>query len=105
MCNGDAQTIMKIFIDVLDIIHFFVPIVLIIFCTMDIFKIVVSKKEDEVKKLRNGIFRKIIYAIIIYVLPFLIPFILSAADKVFPMDYDNSWKNCYDYVKNSKSNE
>ena len=102
MCSSDMETIMKIFIDVLDIIHFFVPIVLILFCTMDIFKIVVSKKEDEVKKIRNGIFRKIIYAIIIYVLPFIIPFIFSAADKILPMDYDTSWKNCYDYVKKSK---
>lgn len=105
MCNSDIQTIMRIYIDLLDVIHFFVPIVLIILCTVDIFKIVVSKKEDEVKKLRNGVFRKIIYAVIIYLLPFLIPFVLNAIGKILPMDYDNSWKNCYDIVKNSQKND
>ena len=105
MCNSDMQTIVEIIVKLLDVVHFFVPIVLIIFCTVDVFKIIVSKKEDEVKKLRNDVFWKIIYAIIIYLIPFLVPFILNAADKIFPMEYDNSWKECYDYVKqNQKKN-
>ena len=105
MCNNDTQIVLESVIKVLDIIHFCVPIVLIIFSTIDIFKIIVSKKEDEIKKLRNGIFWKIFYAIIVYLVPFLVPFILSAADKILPMDYDNSWKECYDSVKKSQSNE
>ena len=104
MCNGDMQLILKIIIEVLDIVHFFVPIILIIFCTVDIFKIIVSKKEDEVKKLRKDVFLKILYAIVIYLIPFLVPFILNMFDRILPMDYDNGWKDCYDYVKNSKDN-
>lgn len=102
MCGSEIQMIINIVIELLDVIHFFVPVVLIIFCTIDIFKIIVSKKEDEVKKLRNDVFWKIIYAVIIYLIPFLVPFVLSAADKILPMEYDNSWKECYDYVKNNK---
>ncbi len=104
MCNSDMQMVINIVIEVLDVIHFFVPIVLIIFCTIDIFKIIVSKKEDEVKKLRNDIFWKIIYAIIIYLIPYLVPFVLNAADRILPMEYDNTWENCYDYVKNNRKN-
>ena len=78
MCNSDMQMLVDIIIKVLDVVHFFVPIVLIVFCTVDIFKIIVSKKEDEVKKLRNDVFWKIIYAILIY----LIPFFRSAKDLV-----------------------
>ncbi len=105
MCNEDMKLIMEVYINVLDTIHFFVPIVLILLCTVDIFKIVVSKKEDDIKKLRNGVILKIVYAIVIYLLPFLIPFVLNAVGKILPMDYDNSWKNCYDIVKNSQENK
>ena len=38
MCNSDMQMILKIVVEVLDVIHFFVPIVLILFCTIDIFR-------------------------------------------------------------------
>ena len=104
MCNTDVQLIFNMIIKVLDVVHFFVPVVLIIFCTIDIFKLIVSKKEDEVKKLRNSVFRKILYAIVIYLIPFLVPLILSLVDNILPMEYDNKWKNCYDYVKKNQKN-
>jgi len=99
MCNSDMRMILEIVIKVLDVVHFFVPIVLIILCTVDIFKIIVSKKEDEIKKLRKGVIWNLIYAVIIYLVPFLIPFILNAVDSILPMDYDNSWYGCYSDVK------
>ena len=105
MCNSDMQMILKIVVEVLDVIHFFVPIVLILFCTIDIFRIVVSKKEDDIKKLRKGIGWKIIYSIVIFLIPYLVPFILGAVDKILPMDYDDSWYDCYNYVKKSQDNE
>ena len=102
MCNSEMQMIINIVIEVLDVIHFFVPVVLIIFCTIDIFKIIVSKKEDEVKKLRNEVFWKIFYAIMVYLVPYIVPFVLSAADKILPMEYDNTWEECYNYVKKNQ---
>ena len=94
MCTEEMQMIMGIVITILDIIKFIVPIVLIIFCTIDIFKIIVSKKEDEIKKLRKDVFMKIVYCIIIYLIPFIVPFILKYASNIIPMEYDDSWKNC-----------
>ena len=99
MCSDEMQLMVRIVAKLLDIVRFIVPIVLIIFCTVDIFKIIVSKKEDEIKKLRNDVFAKILYAIMIYLVPFLIPFIFSMADKILPMEYDNSWQECYELVK------
>ena len=46
MCSEEMQMIMGVVISVLDIVKFLVPVVLIVFCTIDIFKIIVSKKED-----------------------------------------------------------
>lgn len=105
MCNESMQMVLDIIITILDLVKFVVPIVLIIFATIDIFKIIVSKKEDEVKKLRKDIFRKIIYCILIYLVPFIVPFILNIASEIIPMEYDNSWKTCWDIVKENKNNE
>ena len=105
MCNSDIQMIMEVYINVLDAIHFFVPIVLILLCSIDVFKIVVAKKEEDAKKIRNNVFLKIVYAVVIYLIPFLVPFVLNAVGKILPMDYDNSWKTCYDIVKNSQKNK
>ena len=104
MCNSDIQMILEIIIAILDLVKFFVPIVLIILCTIDIFKIIVSKKEDEVKKLRKDVFRKIIYAVIIYLIPVIVPVVFNFVNKVIPIEYDNSWKTCWDYVKDNKKN-
>ena len=102
MCNSDMQMILAIVITVLDVVRFFIPILLIIFCTVDVFKIIVSKKEDEIKKLRKDVLMKVVYAIVIYLIPVLIPFVLNLLDNLLPMEYDNSWKQCWDLVKESK---
>ena len=103
MCTEEMQMIIGIVITILDIVKFIVPIVLIIFCTIDIFKIIVSKKEDEIKKLRKDVLMKIVYCIIIYLIPFIVPFILKIANNIIPMEYDDSWKTCWDYVKKNKN--
>ncbi len=102
MCNSDMQTVFRVIVTLFDLIRFFIPIVLIVLCTIDIFKLIVSKKEDEIKSLRKGVVMKILYAIIIYLLPFIIPAFLRLADSIVPFNYDNSWKDCWDYVEKNK---
>jgi len=104
MCNSNMQMILDIIITILDLVKFFVPIILIIFATIDIFKIIVSKKEDEVKKLRKDVLMKIVYCVIIYLIPVIVPFIFNLIDDLLPIEYDNSWKECWDYVKENKEN-
>lgn len=98
MCTSDMQMVFAAVIKILNIVKFAVPILLIILCTIDLFKLIVSKKDDEIKKLRKNIFMKIVYAVLIYLIPILIPFILNMINDVLPMNYDNRWKECWDYV-------
>ena len=105
MCSMEMQEILGIIITILNVIKFLVPIILIILCTIDIFKIIVSKKEDDIKKLRKDIFNKIIYSVLIYLIPVLVPFILNIINNLIPMGYDNSWKDCWNFVEESKKNE
>lgn len=99
MCSESIQKILEIVITFFNLIKFLVPILLIIFCTIDIFKIIVTKKEADVKKLRKDIFIKIFCAIVIYLIPFLVSFILNLVDDIIPIDYDNLWKECWDLVE------
>jgi len=104
MCSMEMQEILGIIITILNVIKFLVPIILIILCTIDIFKIIVSKKEDEIKKLRKDIFNKILYSVLIYLIPVLIPFILNIINNLILMGYDNSWKEWWNFVEESKKN-
>ena len=104
MCNSDMQLVFGIIVSLFDLIRFIIPILLIVLCTVDIFKIIVSKKEDEIKKLRKEVVMKIVYAIIIYLLPFLIPMFFRLANSIIPFGYSDEWKECWDYVENSKKN-
>ena len=104
MCNSDMQLVFGIIVSLFDLIRFVIPILLIVLCTIDIFKIIVSKKEDEIKKLRKEVIMKVVYAIIIYLLPFLIPMFFRLANNIIPFDYSDEWKECWDYVENSKKN-
>lgn len=105
MCSEEIKEVFKIVITVLEVIKFIVPVLLIVLCTVDIFKLIVSKKEDDIKKLRKGIIMKIIYCVLIYLIPFLVPFILSLINNILPMNYDDSWKICWDSVKNQEKNK
>ncbi len=102
MCTEEMQMVLGVIISLLDILNFLIPVILIIFCTIDIFKIIVSKKEDEIKKLRKDVMMKIIYAVIIYLVPFLVPFFLKIVNNLLPMNYDDSWQQCWNTVKESK---
>ena len=93
------QGIIGIVVVILNLFHFIIPIILIVFCTIDIFKIIVTKKEDEVKKLRKDVIMKIVYTIIIYLIPYLVPIILNLVNNLIPFGYDNSWKECWDLVE------
>ena len=102
MCNSDMQLIFGVIITLFNVIRFVIPVILIVFCTIDVFKIIVSKKEDEIKKLRKDVIMKVVYAIVIYLIPFLIPFVLNLVNNLIPFDYDASWKECWDLVQESK---
>ena len=103
MCNSDMQMVFGVVVTIFNVIKFVIPVILIIFCTIDFFKIIVSKKEDEIKKLQKDIMLKIVYAILVYLIPFLVPFILRVVNDLIPFDYDDSWKQCWDLVQKNKN--
>ncbi len=105
MCNSEMRKVFGVIISIIDVARFVVPIVLIVLCAVDVFKLIIAKKEDDAKKLRQQIFRKILYGVIFYLVPFLVPLILSLCSRILPMDYNNNWKKCWDIVQEAKKSE
>lgn len=98
LCTSEVQIFLGIIVSILDLVYFLIPIILIILCTIDVFKIIVAKKDD-VKKLRTVVISRIIYGILIYSVPFLINLLFNLSTKIIDSEYNTNWKVCYDLVK------
>lgn len=91
--------VLKIFGYLFRLIQWAVPIVLILFCTIDLFKVFASADEKAKKDLGNKIAKRLIYAIIIFLVPVLAKIIFRALGSAAPAGYgtDNSptrWIDC-----------
>ena len=83
------------------IIQIGIPIILIVLGMFDLGKAVVASKEDEIKAAQKLLVKRVIYAVAIFFVVFLVTVIF---DLVANNDSDNSaaatsWKDCWYYKK------
>lgn len=97
-CRPELLPIVRLVRTIVTIITILVPIILIVLGTFDLLKAVTASKEDEIKAAQKLLIKRIIYAILI----FLIVPILTLILKVFnPKDYDSDstytyeWHDCW----------
>ena len=88
LCTTDMQNIIAIVGFVLRLIQWVVPIILILLGTIDLVKAVIAGKEDDIKKNQKVLVKRLIAAIIVFLIPLLVTTItgLIGAD---------SWKDCW----------
>lgn len=79
-CGEDVGVIISVVKTFYNVVKFVLPIYMIVTLTIDVAKIIISKKEDDAKKIRNGIFRKMVYCIAIFLIP---TFVFFAFDTFF----------------------
>ena len=82
------------------LIRWAVPIALILFCTLDLFKAFTSADEKTKKDIGSKIGRRLMYALIIFLVPTLLRIIFRALGSAAPSGYgtDNSptsWIDCF----------
>ena len=99
-CGGaDILRILKFVFILLDLVLFIVPIGLIIMVMLDFAKNVIAGKEDEMKKNINMVVKRIIYCMVIFLIPtivnFAVNFVSGTGDNIAAKA---SW--CIDYAKN-----
>ena len=93
-CTNDAITIIDVVKRVLNFVQIALIILLIIYCTLDVAKIVISKSDDEIKKYRSSIYNRIISCILIFLIPSIVFLIFGSILNDSSMNI-NEIKQCW----------
>ena len=95
-CSDGMLTIVKIIRNVVEIIKWGVPILLILFGTIDLAKAVIAGKEDEMKKAQNTFIKRLVYAVAVFLVVALVQFVMSIVGDSSSSDNDfSSWSDCW----------
>lgn len=89
----DLKAVVAIVSFILKIIQWVVPIILIILGTFDLVKAVTAGKEDEIKKGQQVLIKRVIAAVIVFLVPLLVSILMG-------MIGNKSWKSCWNAHKN-----
>lgn len=89
------QDLMKVFDFVkffLRMVQFIVPVILIVLGTIDLVKAVIASKEDEIKNAQKMLIKRLIYAVIVFLVPFIVSLIMGWIGN-------DEWKGCWNDAK------
>lgn len=107
-CESALLPIVRLIYLIVRYITILVPIILIVIGTFDLLKAVTASKEDEIKNAQKMLIKRIIYAILI----FLIVPILNLIFTIFkPTEIDSNstyqedWYSCWQAAKNYRNYE
>ncbi len=96
-CNG-LDTVVRLIKDgIIPIVQIFIPILLIVFGTIDLGKAVISSDDKEVKAAQGRLIKRIIYAVLIF---FIVTFVTVVMNLVGTAGEDggSAWWECYEKV-------
>ena len=86
-CHG-LKNIILIVKFLLTIIQWVVPIILIVLGTIDLVKAVVAGKDDDIKKHQQTLIKRIIAAVIVFLIPMLVTVLMGWIGN-------NDWRTCW----------
>lgn len=75
-----------------------IPIIVIIFGTLDFFKAVTGAKDDEIKKAAKSLLFRALAGVCIFFLPAVIDFIFSLVDGWSNSEYESGYQDCFKCV-------
>ena len=75
--GANLESFMAIFKLVITVIQYAVPVAIILWGSIDLFKSITTGKDDEIKKKQTLLFKKVLSAVIIFLLPWLVFTIMS----------------------------
>lgn len=99
--DQDLLTILGVVRAAINVVTFVIPIILIVLGIVDLSKAVVSSKEDEVKKAQKMFFTRVIYAVVIFLVPTIVSLLFNLLpDAVFGNNLNGyTWKDCWQEAK------
>ena len=85
---------------VINIIWIGVPILLIVLGSIDLGKAVISSKEDEVKKAKKALLNRIIYAVLVFCVVWIVGIVMDAISSIGIEGTDTTtWKTCWKQIR------
>ncbi|UKI27586.1 MAG: hypothetical protein L6V91_03000 [Bacilli bacterium] len=85
---------------VINIIWIGVPILLIILGSIDLGKAVISSKEDEVKKAKKSLLNRLIYAVLVFCVVWIVQIVMDAISKIgIEVTDTTSWAACWKQIR------
>lgn len=105
--SGDPLLVMDAMIPnlvstVINLIKIVVPILLIVFGMLDLGKAVMAQKEDEIKKGQQTFVKRLIAAVIVFLVLFVVQIVLGL---VAPKGKNTNIWNCFDCFVNNDCNQ
>lgn len=98
--NENLQPVWSLVGTIINIIWIGIPIVLIVLGSIDLGQAVISSKEDEVKKAKKAFINRLLYAVAVFAVVWLVTILL---DFVGGLGLDDSntigWKACWDQIR------
>ena len=68
--------------DALKYLRYFAPVIVIIFGSVDMFKAVISSKEDDMRRSQKLLIKRIIIALCLYFVPIFVELLLKKTDMM-----------------------
>ncbi len=63
--------------NIITVIRWGVPVVIVILAMIDLGKAVTSQKEDEIKKATSGLVKRLIFGVVFFLVPSIVGFVLG----------------------------
>ncbi len=103
-CDENLMVLIKLVRTIVTYITILVPIILVVIGTFDLLKAVTASKEDEIKSAQKLLIKRIIYAILIFLIVPLLTLIFNLVGNNYKGDsYDADWKDYWNGVCPSSS--
>lgn len=98
-CN-DMGFLLRITVKLVKYLHIIVPILLIVFISIDLFKVVAGNADDKAKQEATGkAIKRVIYAVIVFLIPTILNFAFKTISKFTNNDgtttNSTSWMECW----------
>ena len=96
-CYGLDSIIRVIKEGLFPVIQIAIPIILIVFCTLDLGKAVIGSDDKENKKLLKRIVRRCIYALLLFFLVTVVNLLFTMVGSITENEELIKWSNCWNY--------
>ena len=87
--------IISIIKTVLNIVRWAIPITLIVIGTFDMMKAVIASKEDEIKAAQKLLIKRVVYAVVIFLIPTIVYFVFNIVSSTDGIDGTGNFWDCW----------